>query len=327
MKIALVQMSVSDSKVSDNVKRAEGFIREAAVQHDPDIILLPEMWSSGFVCEDWAAIADNETPSVLKKLVGWSEELDVSIGGSMITRRDDGELANRFYIVAPTGDVVEYDKIHLFPPMQEPEYLAPGDDRVHVMMDIGSVSGDDIEDDEDDSDEILAAQIEGSEAEIDDSDDELDEDELEEDEIDISEYYSDDQVETSLSICYDLRFPAMYRASAREGAELFLNVAAWPKPRGLALRTLATARAIENQAFLALCNRVGLSNDGLDFCGGSMVVSPLGEVLLDLGETEGVGCVTIDHTDVADYRNSFDVLAGDVDGIDTFVDYSNEDED
>src|SRR5690606_39008350 len=125
------------------------------------------------------------------------------------------------------------------------------------------------------------------------------------------------EIEAALSVCYDLRFPGMYRASAHERAELFLVVSAWPKPRCAALRTLATARAVENQAFLVLCNRVGPASDKSVFCGGSMVVSPLGEILLDMGDKEGVGSVTINSADASKLRDFFPVLDDDVEGIDT----------
>jgi predicted amidohydrolase len=131
------------------------------------------------------------------------------------------------------------------------------------------------------------------------------------------EYFSagDERVEVqlgktpaSLSICYDLRFPGMYRASALEGSELFLVVSEWPDPRSAVLRTLATARAVENQAFLALCNRTGVGADGTSFCGGSMVVSPSGEILMDLGREEASGVVDVKMREVSIARAMLPVL-------------------
>lgn len=92
----------------------------------------------------------------------------------------------------------------------------------------------------------------------------------------------------ALSICFDLRFPEMYRHDALEGADFFLVVAQWPAARAAALRTLARARALENQAFLALCNRSGTAADGLVFAGGSALVAPDGSVLVDAGSDETV---------------------------------------
>jgi predicted amidohydrolase len=81
-----------------------------------------------------------------------------------------------------------------------------------------------------------------------------------------------------LAICYDLRFPEMFRKMALNGVNLFLVVAEWPKPRCDTLITLAKARAIENQAFLILSNRVGKDKSNNEFCGNSMLITPSGEV-------------------------------------------------
>jgi predicted amidohydrolase len=120
----------------------------------------------------------------------------------------------------------------------------------------------------------------------------------------------------SLSICYDLRFPGMYRASALTGSELFLVVSEWPDPRATVLRTLATARAVENQAFLALCNRTGVGADGTTFCGGSMVVSPSGEILMDLGREECSGVVDIKLREVSMTRAMLPVLTHELATVD-----------
>lgn len=81
-----------------------------------------------------------------------------------------------------------------------------------------------------------------------------------------------------LSICYDLRFPEVYRALAIDhGAGVLVISSAWPFPRVEHLRTLATARAIENQSYVILANRVG-TDDGVAFCGSSAIIDPSGVV-------------------------------------------------
>ena len=92
----------------------------------------------------------------------------------------------------------------------------------------------------------------------------------------------------ALSICFDLRFPEMYRRDALDGAELFLVVAEWPATRASALRVLARARAIENHAFLALCNRPGTAADGLVFGGGSALFAPDGSLVVEANGDEDV---------------------------------------
>ena len=82
-----------------------------------------------------------------------------------------------------------------------------------------------------------------------------------------------------LTICYDLRFPEIYRSLAlAQGANLFVISSAWPFPRIEHQRVLVRARAIENQSYLVLANRVG-KDDGVSFCGSSVVIDPYGVVV------------------------------------------------
>src|SRR5438552_8527379 len=81
------------------------------------------------------------------------------------------------------------------------------------------------------------------------------------------------------SICYDLRFPEMYRKLATEqNVGAFLISSAWPFPRDEHFRVLAQARAIENQSYVIASNRVG-KDDELGFCGNSAIVDPRGVVI------------------------------------------------
>ena len=81
------------------------------------------------------------------------------------------------------------------------------------------------------------------------------------------------------SICYDLRFPEMYRKLATEqNVGAFLISSAWPFPRDEHFRVLAQARAIENQSYVIASNRVG-KDDDLWFCGSSAIIDPRGVVI------------------------------------------------
>src|SRR5437879_9007032 len=82
-----------------------------------------------------------------------------------------------------------------------------------------------------------------------------------------------------LSICYDLRFPEMARTLiVKKGANVILNSSAWPVVRAEHLRILALARAVENQSYFIIANRVG-TDDGVAFCGSSVIVDPSGKIL------------------------------------------------
>jgi omega-amidase len=82
-----------------------------------------------------------------------------------------------------------------------------------------------------------------------------------------------------LSICYDLRFPEMARTLVvKHGANVIVNSSAWPVVRAEHLRILVVARAVENQSYFIVANRVG-TDDGVTFCGGSLIVDPSGKIL------------------------------------------------
>jgi predicted amidohydrolase len=107
-------------------------------------------------------------------------------------------------------------------------------------------------------------------------------------------------------ICYDLRFPQSFAKLANR-VDLFVVVANWPASRRLHWRTLLQARAIENQAYVVGVNRIGEGN-GLVYSGDSLVVSPRGEILLDMGEADAVDVCDLDLAEIARYRAEFSCL-------------------
>lgn len=113
--------------------------------------------------------------------------------------------------------------------------------------------------------------------------------------------------ETGLAICYDLRFPELFRGYALDGAQLMILPAEWPHPRREHWRTLLRARAIENQCFVAACNRVGETN-GARFFGASAVISPWGETLVEAGEVETLITVSINLEEAAAARKRIPVF-------------------
>ena len=108
-----------------------------------------------------------------------------------------------------------------------------------------------------------------------------------------------------LIICYDLRFPELTRKLALEGAEVLFVPAQWPEKRTMHLETLARARAIENQMFLALCN----SAAGDTACGGhSAIIDPWGEYLARAGGGETTITGEADFSVIQDIRSSINVF-------------------
>jgi len=114
-----------------------------------------------------------------------------------------------------------------------------------------------------------------------------------------------------LSICYDLRFPELFRACSERGAEVQLLPAAFPHPRLEHWRVLVRARAIENQCYLISVNQCGTEGSNAEVCyfGHSMVVDPWGEILFEADEAEGLHCVELDLDRVAAVRKKMGALA------------------
>lgn len=110
-----------------------------------------------------------------------------------------------------------------------------------------------------------------------------------------------------LIICYDIRFPELTRTMTLEGVDLLFVVAQWPSVRTMHLETLARARAIENQMFLALCNSVGAAGDVR--CGGhSAIIDPWGEYLARAWDGEETITSEADFSVIEDIRSSINVF-------------------
>lgn len=113
-----------------------------------------------------------------------------------------------------------------------------------------------------------------------------------------------------LSICYDLRFPALYQALSGAGATLLSIPAAFTVPTGEAhWHVLLRARAIENACWVVAAAQWGSHEDGRKTYGHSLVVDPWGRVVLDMGEGAGVGFAEIDPAIVPDVRSRIPVLS------------------
>lgn len=108
-------------------------------------------------------------------------------------------------------------------------------------------------------------------------------------------------------ICYDLRFPEIFRIAVGKGTNVFVVIANWPNPRKEHWISLLKARAIENQSFLVGINRTG-NSPKLSFFGSSIIISPKGEIIAQAGEGEEVLMGDIKIKDLEEWRSSFTVL-------------------
>lgn len=109
------------------------------------------------------------------------------------------------------------------------------------------------------------------------------------------------------AVCYDLRFPELFRRGMTMGAEVFVLGANWPASRQQHWRTLLIARAIENQAFVLGVNRTG-DDPHLAYAGGSIIVDPRGNTLAEADNAETVLSAAIDPAAARAWRAEFPAL-------------------
>ena len=127
MKIGCIQLNVGFGKVEENYERAEKLIREA-VAGGAEIVVLPEMWNTGYALEKLEELADENGERSKAFLSHLAKELAVHIVGGSVAVKRDGKFFNTMYTYNKDGELVgEYSKAHLFRLMDEHLYLEAGD--------------------------------------------------------------------------------------------------------------------------------------------------------------------------------------------------------
>ena len=243
LNLTLIQMNISQGKPEKNLNHLQKLLD--AGTSDPDIILLPELWSSGYDYENLTRMATS-TPFILEQMALTAQNFNTYIGGSLV-EAEKHHFYNTFFMFNPSGrQIAAYRKIHLFSLMEEDKYFTAGQNL--CLIDIyGRPVG--------------------------------------------------------LMICYDIRFPELSRSLTLKGAELLLICAQWPEPRVDHWRTLLKARAIENQCYVAACNRIGKGIEN-HFPGHSAIYDPWGEPALIAPPRQGVFSATIDLAKIEQTRNT-----------------------
>lgn len=255
MRVALAQMHIELGNVEANFEQAAHWTAEAAGR-SADLILFPELWSTGYDLENWPRHATPLTDGIFPRVAALAREYRIAIGGSLLEARD-GRAYNTFVLYDNNGQRVgAYRKIHLFRLMDEHLWLAPGEAPRTVPF---------------------------------------------------APPHRNTPTPTGLGICYDLRFPELWRGYALSGVQLALLPAEWPAARVVHLQTLLRARAIENQMFIAAANNVGTTK-GTHFGGHSAVIDPWGETLVEGGEEEALLSVQIDLDKVSEVRSRIPIF-------------------
>ena len=118
-----------------------------------------------------------------------------------------------------------------------------------------------------------------------------------------------DGMNIGLSICYDIRFPEIYRAYRKAGADLLVNVAAWGLHKPAPWEVMTRSRAAENQIYMVALTQSGyIENDEWNI-GHSRIIDYNGNVISEIkDQQEGLMCATIDLKDMYDFRKKCAIL-------------------
>ena len=249
LRVSLVQMNVSLGQPERNFARIKKLLARDLTT-PTDLILLPEMWSTGYDFPHFSELAKS-TPGLLEQLGAIAKQQATAIGGTLL-EQERKKFYNTFYLLGPGGEILaRYRKIHLFSLMNEPDFLSPGR-------------------------EMVVSRIKDTPA--------------------------------GLMTCYDLRFPELGRQLALKGARLLLICAQWPKQRAAHWQALLKARAIENQLFIAACNRIGQGTEQV-FPGLSAVYDPWGEQILKAPRRQGVFSCQLNFKQLQAARTTIDIFS------------------
>ena len=117
-----------------------------------------------------------------------------------------------------------------------------------------------------------------------------------------------DGVKIGLSICYDIRFPEIYRAYRKAGADIMVNMAAWGANKKIPWDSMTTSRAVENQCYFVALTQTGDLKDGEKNLGHSMIIDYKGDILSEINKKEGAISATIDLNEMYKFRDMCTVL-------------------
>lgn len=266
MRAHLVQLDIVWEDRPANHAKTRALLRSAGV-NPGDLVVLPELFDTGFSFD--LPKTNDADGLTLRFLCELSRETQATVQGSRTVLGADGRGRNRATITGPSGNVlVEYDKIHPFSYGRESEFFSGGDQVVTYAWTPRQ------------ADSVLAK----AGSRIPDN--------------------GEDAVKVCPAICYDLRFPELFRLGLVAGAEVFAVGANWPAARAGHRRALTIARAIENQAYVLGVNRAG-SDPHLEYRGGSLAVGPMGDVIGELEDGETILSVDIDLVALRAWRAKF----------------------
>ncbi len=253
--VKIIQLAVNDNETrAERFSRVESYLdRIYAEQSQPVMVMLPEIWGTGFFNFDrYDLECEPQQGETYSRLAPWAEKIGCYILAGSIVESEGSDLFNTALLINPSGSLAgSYRKIHLFGyQSKESNMLTAGSD-IYVLKTKYGTWG--------------------------------------------------------ISICYDLRFPELYRKMVDEGVDVIFVVSAWPLARLEQWELFNRVRALENLSYLVSCNCAG-DLKSYTFGGNSMVVDPWGEIIARAGEEEELLSAEIDPNRVTEIRVDFPAL-------------------
>lgn len=266
LKVAAIQLN-SQPDLDESLNRCYAAI-ESAVSSGANLIALPENFA--FMGDEIQKQQKGAEISkrVLDEIPKWSKELKVTIlAGGFPVPASNGKVYNRSVICNSTGKIVaSYDKIHLF------DVTLSSDETYR------------------ESDTVEAGDLKPTVCTL-----------------SSEQFYTKTQepfnVNLGMTICYDLRFPELFRELCNLGAEIIFVPAAFTQPTGEAhWEVLLRARAIENSLFIVAPAQTGTHGSKRKTHGHAMIIDPWGRILSDAGREPGFAMATVDLNLLSEVR-------------------------
>lgn len=249
--ITVVQIGSTIGDIKKNKSKISDILTQVKTS---DLIILPEVWTVGWSCDNFInsaeEINDSETLKFLSRIA--KEKNANIIGGSFITKKGD-KFYNTCPVINRKGELVAtYDKMHLYTyyGCNEGKYITEGKEPTLV-------------------------DIEG--------------------------------VKIGLTICYDIRFPEIYREYRKTGADILVNVAAWSISKPDPWEIMTRSRAIENQTYMIAANQYGIIKEDYNL-GHSRIIDYNGNILSEILNGEGILNTDINLNDMYNFRGKCTIL-------------------
>ena len=251
--VLAVQMESAIGDKYKNYEKISALIKNN-IQPNTDVIILPELWTVGWACEEFPKTAEPLYSETIKFLSDLAQKYNVNILGGSFVQEQDGNLYNTCPVLNRKGKLVAvYNKNHLFSYYDDSEntYITEGKNPVMVEL---------------------------------------------------------DGVKFGLTICYDIRFPEIYRAYRKAGADVLVNMAAWPLSRKIHWDSLTCARAVENQSYMIALTQTGVLPTGAKNLGHSLIYDYSGNILDEINTEEGAIKAELNFAPMYDFRDKCTVL-------------------